>query len=600
MKEPQTSKRKNKLSNLFKDMPKINNENNIINMITGLWNMAMAQPNDPELPSLGIFECMAKLIQKGVNDREWLLKGQNIYIPYYAAHIIGSYTMNKPDFAVTAVKSGIIPPLMELMRGKLSWVEQRVAVRALGHLASYEATFDAVSEYQEEVIALAMEISSTCIDVVYQKFVAVEDRTKREAYHMSLLCRGVGGVVVENRKAEEWASQLQCWCIHLLNCFANNYKEGCLDLICEPGFLRKLSSMWGGLVNDTSPAGYGLIRILCYSNYSRKSIAKLNDVVISLGNLSRSSDDWQYIGIHCLLLLLKDQDTRYKVFDTAIGFLVDLVELTYLNERSSNIGQEIINVLLSDSKKDCKFLDEVKSFVERRRKEKVMSFETLEERKVLVNLTKQQGNKCFWAGNIEEAIQKYTEGLKFCPLKLKRERVVLLSNRAQCYLVLKDANAAISDTTKALCLANPPNSHSKSLWRRSQAYDMKGLAKESLMDCIMFLSCCTKKESSTSNYVKIPYHAAQMISKQMDATWLFNSSRLKPLNSDECCNNYEDIQEDKTMKKLYKKDNDFGIGRTFKKKKICCDHKKTVVYNNKLNCVCVIHYFCFRYLCGFI
>ncbi|XP_048493697.1 uncharacterized protein LOC104902916 [Beta vulgaris subsp. vulgaris] len=539
MKELDKPNRRDKLTKFFQNMPRINNKE-IIFVLSGLWNTAIAQPDDPELPSLGIFECMAKLIQKGVNDRKWLLKDQNIYIPYYAAHIIGSYTMNKPDFAETAVESGVIPPLMELLRGKLSWVEQRVAVRALGHLASYEITFAAVAEYEEEVVKLAMNISSTCLDLVYDTFVAIEDRRKRPIYHSELLSRGVGGMEIENKKAEEWASQLQCWSIHLLNCFA--YKERSLDLICKPGYLQNLSSMWGGLMNDVSPAGYGLIRILCFSKYSRKIIAKEEDVIVSLANLSRSSDDWQYIGIECLLLLLKDTDTRYNVIDIAICCLVDLVELKSL--RSSNgrstIGQEIINsILLLDSIHDTKLklmtdntrasIEEVKLVIERRKREKLMSEENMEERKVLVNLTKQQGNRCFWSGHIQEAIIKYSEGLEFCPLKLRKQRTVLLSNRAQCHLVLKDPDSAIRDTTKALCLTTPPNSHSKSLWRRSQAYDMKGLAKESLMDCIMFLNFCTKTNSK--EYVKIPYHAACMINKQMRATWLFNSRRLKPSNN---------------------------------------------------------------------
>lgn len=520
MEEPEPVTRRQKISTFFENLHRTENKDNVL-VISSLWNIAMWDPNNPEFPSLGIFECMARLIQKGVNDTEWLLKDQNIYIPYYAAHIIGSYTMNNAEFAEMGVQSGIIPPLMELLRGKLSWVEQRVAARALGHLASYEITFLPLAEYEEEVVRLAMHVSSTCLQVVYDMFVKIEERGKRERYHSDLLTRGVGGIEIENRKAEEWASQLQCWSLYLLNCFA--YKNRCLDLICRPGFLRNLCMMWGGLVNDVSPAGYGLIRILCYRKYGRKCISEVKQVIESLGNLSRSSDDWQYIGIDCLLLLLKDQVTRSKVIDTAIGFLVDLVELKTLRGNSkTSIGQAIINIIFQtrqESKvKAC--LDEVNIMMGRRKREKTISEEKKEEMRVVVNLIKHQGNKHFWSGEVEEAIEKYSEGLVICPMKLKRERIVLFSNRAQCHLLLRDPDAVIRDTTRALCLTTPPNSHSKSLWRRSQAYDMKGLAKESLMDCIMFLNCCIQQKST--NYVKIPYHAARMISKQMEATWLFN------------------------------------------------------------------------------
>ncbi|KAK4390471.1 hypothetical protein Sango_2110400 [Sesamum angolense] len=408
MTEPDSSARRATIKEYLKGVPFLDDEELIL-VVSGLWNVAMTRPDDEELPPLGIFQCMADLINRAIHDRTWLLIHQNIYIPYYAAHIIGSYTMNKVDFAVKAVESGVIPPLLELLRGKMSWVEQRVAIRALGHLASYERTFAPLAVYEDEVVTLAMNLASSCLEQVYSMFVGVKDRRKRLKYHCDLLTRGVGGVETENRKAEEWASQLQCWSIHLLNCFA--VKERSISLICKQEFLKELSEMWGGLVNHSSPAGVGLIRILCYSKVGRENISKSRYVVENLCKLSRSSDDWQYMGIDCLLLLLKDPDT---------------------------------------------------------------------------------------------------------------------SNRARCNLLLRDPDSAISDATRALCLSSPPNSHANSLWTRSQAYDMKGMAKESLMDCILFVNVCIR--SKVDDRVKLPYYAVRMISQQMDSTWLFRAAQLKALS----------------------------------------------------------------------
>ncbi|KAF8406232.1 hypothetical protein HHK36_008317 [Tetracentron sinense] len=526
MKEPDPCLRKSGVARCFNEMPLRDDQEQVL-VLSGLWNIAMTQPDDPEFPSLGIFECMGSLIYKGISDRDWLLRDQNIYIPYYAAHIIGSYTMNKVEFAEKAVEAGVVSPLMELLRGKISWVEQRVAVRALGHLASYERTFHAVAEQEEEIVGLAMQLASTCLDVVYAKFVGVKDKMKRLKYHSDLLTRGVGGLEMENRKAEEWASQLQCWSLYLLNCFA--CKERSLNLICKQGFLKDLCKMWGGLVNHTSPAGFGLLRILCYSKTGRKSIADSKDVLESLCNLSRSSDDWQYMGIDCLLLLLKDPDTRYKVMEISALFLVDLVELRSIRGRTK-VGESITETLLLDFKDPNSKLKNNKRVersvsetwslkVERRKRENTISAQEMQERRTMVAMIKQEANESFWSGDIEKAIMKYSEALDLCPLKLRKERIVLHSNRAQCYLLLRDPEAAISDATRALSLSNPANSHNKSLWRRSQAYDMKGLAKESLMDCIMFINGCIKSEKMKR--IKVPYYAARMITKQMNATWLF-------------------------------------------------------------------------------
>ncbi|KAL9243649.1 hypothetical protein vseg_017509 [Gypsophila vaccaria] len=512
--------RRNKVLELFRRLPEMEESENII-VLSWLWNMAQARPDDPyEFTSHGVFECMGKLIQTGVRDSEWLSRGQNIFIPYYAAHVIGSYTMmsSRLAFADMAVQSGVVLPLMELFRGKMSWVEQRVGVQVLGHLASYETTFPAVVEYEEELVVLAMNVAASCLEEVYKTNVENKEKDTRVRYHTDLLTRGIGGTEIENRKVEEWASQLQCWCLHLLSCFAYK-KSRCLDLICNNSdFLNSLCDMWGGLVNDSCSAGYGLIKTLCYSTQGRKMIAEPK-IVKCLGNLARSSDDWQFLGIESLILLVKDPNTKFKVIDLAISFLVDLLELGTLDGNKSNVGKEIIKILFAHSR-------EVRQMIERREREGVMSEVKMDELKVIVDLTKQQGNTRFRSGDIEEALRMYSEGLELCPLEMRKERVVLYSNRAQCHLLLRDADAAISDTTKALCLVTPHNSHSKSLWRRSQAYDMKGLAKESLMDCLMFVNCCNKGSAMT-NYVNIPYYATRMISKHISAVWLFKDAQLK-------------------------------------------------------------------------
>ncbi|XWS41815.1 hypothetical protein CRYUN_Cryun17cG0115400 [Craigia yunnanensis] len=495
MNESELSLRRAKLSQCFKEMPLRDDHEHVL-VLSGLWNISMFQPDDPEFPSLGIFECMAKLIYRGITDQDWLLRGQNIYIPYYAAHIIGSYTMNKSQFAEGAVISGVVLPLMELLRGKMSWVEQRVAVRALGHLVSHAKTFEAVAVHEMEIINFAMEIASNCHEVVYKEFVGIKDR-KRPKYHCDLLTRGLGGLELQFRKAEEWASQLQCWSLYLLNFFA--CKERSLNLICKKEFLKNLCGMWGGLVNLTSPAGIGLLRTLCSSKTGRENVVNLKEVMESLCNVSRSSDDWQDMAIDCLLLLLKDPDTRYKVIDIAALSLVDLVELRSLGERK-RVGETITQTLLQDyykikygflklkSKKAERALEELWELkVENRRRDKLMSEQDMKEREMFIGKLKKQGNQKFWSGKIEKACKIYSKALDLCPLNIRKERIVLYSNRAQCYMLLKNPAAAISDTTRALCLSSAESPHSKSLWRRSQAYDMKGLAKESLMDCLMFI-----------------------------------------------------------------------------------------------------------------
>ncbi|XP_074279985.1 uncharacterized protein LOC141605199 [Silene latifolia] len=535
MKEGNPNKRRASILKFFRELPSQDDDGQVL-PISGLWNTAMAHPNDPEFIELGIFECMAALIWKGLKNRRWLSHDQNIYIPYYAAHIIGSYTMNMEEFAETAVHAGVIPPLVELLRGRLTWVEQRVAVRALGHLATYSSTFPSVASHGE-ILELSIQLAMSCLEIVYTHFYQFVDR--RLSYHCDLLTRGMGGVEMESRKAEEWASQLQCWSLQLINCFA--FKPEFLPSICKPEFLSKLPGMWGGLVNENSPAGIGLLRTICHHKLGRGPVASCPGVIDALCNIARSSDDWQYMAVDCLLWLLQDPSTCHKVFEKAVPALLDLSEITNLGDHKK-FGDTIVNVLpecvghftsassrnsLNDRIKEQ--IEEVLGDRQRLKSEKTMPKEDLHIKQAAALVVKLEGNSLFSAGNIAGAATKYSEALSLCPMRSKKERVVLYSNRAQCHLLLQQPLVAISDATRALSLHNPVNRHAKSLWRRAQAYDMLGLGKESLLDAILFINECSQSNDPdlSLRQNKVPDYAERLVKKQMRGAWLFREAALK-------------------------------------------------------------------------
>ncbi|KAJ6419787.1 hypothetical protein OIU84_029830 [Salix udensis] len=59
MNEQDLSLRKAKLARCFREMPQRDDQEHVL-VLRGIWNIAMTQPDDPEFPSLGIFECMGK------------------------------------------------------------------------------------------------------------------------------------------------------------------------------------------------------------------------------------------------------------------------------------------------------------------------------------------------------------------------------------------------------------------------------------------------------------------------------------------------------------------------------------------------------------
>ena len=56
---------------------------------------------------------------------------------------------------------------------------------------------------------------------------------------------------------------------------------------------------------------------------------------------------------------------------------------------------------------------------------------------------KEQGNKCFAAGNYQQAISYFTQAIKLS------ENAIYYSNRAACYLKLSNYSQALADATRA-------------------------------------------------------------------------------------------------------------------------------------------------------
>lgn len=174
-------------------------------------------------------------------------------------------------------------------------------------------------------------------------------------------------------------------------------------------------------------------------------------------------------------------------------------------------------------------IEELLNSKQRLKWEKNMPKEDLHIKQAAALVVKLEGNSLFSSGNISGAAAKYSEALALCPIRSKKERVVLYSNRAQCHLLLQQPLAAIGDASRALCLHNPVNRHAKSLWRRAQAYDMLGLAKESLLDAILFINECSQSNDPdlSLRQNKVPDYAERLVKKQMRAAWLFREAAIK-------------------------------------------------------------------------
>jgi len=103
----------------------------------------------------------------------------------------------------------------------------------------------------------------------------------------------------------------------------------------------------------------------------------------------------------------------------------------------------------------------------------------LEQKRLEAAQYKLEGNALYLEGQTREACDKYTAGLRVCPVKFTSDRAVLYANRAQMKRVMGLNDHAVKNCTKAIEL-NPQ--YLKALLRRAEIYEETDKLDEALKD----------------------------------------------------------------------------------------------------------------------
>jgi len=111
--------------------------------------------------------------------------------------------------------------------------------------------------------------------------------------------------------------------------------------------------------------------------------------------------------------------------------------------------------------------------------EKSLKEEEKEQKRLEANQYKLEGNNLYKEGKTTEAVDKYTAGLRVCPLSCSKERAVLYANRGQMKRVLGLNDQAVKNCSKAIEL-DPE--YLKALLRRAEIYEETDKLDESLSD----------------------------------------------------------------------------------------------------------------------
>ncbi|KAM3956845.1 tetratricopeptide repeat protein 1 [Aphomia sociella] len=124
-----------------------------------------------------------------------------------------------------------------------------------------------------------------------------------------------------------------------------------------------------------------------------------------------------------------------------------------------------------------------------------------EERRLIAEELKVTGNNAFKAEEYERSIEKYTEGLKICPLQSSQLRSVLYCNRSAAKMKLEKYNRAIKDCTKAIEL---DEKYLKAYLRRAQSYEATEKLDESLADFKKVLELDPSHKEAMKATVRLP------------------------------------------------------------------------------------------------
>lgn len=111
--------------------------------------------------------------------------------------------------------------------------------------------------------------------------------------------------------------------------------------------------------------------------------------------------------------------------------------------------------------------------------EKLLSSEEKKKKLEEANQFKLDGNNLYSQDKASDAVDKYTAGLRVCPLSFKKERAILYANRGQMKRVLGLKDQAVRNCSKAIEL-DP--SYLKAILRRAEVYEETDKLDESLAD----------------------------------------------------------------------------------------------------------------------
>ena len=123
------------------------------------------------------------------------------------------------------------------------------------------------------------------------------------------------------------------------------------------------------------------------------------------------------------------------------------------------------------------------------------------DRKSQAQELKKKGNQFYLAGENEDAINQYNQGLEICPLCFSEDRSILMANKAAAMIKMDQKVEAIEQCNEAIQL-NPK--YVKAFLRRGQTYEEMDKTTEALKDFEKVLEIDPGHKEARKAVMKLP------------------------------------------------------------------------------------------------
>lgn len=138
---------------------------------------------------------------------------------------------------------------------------------------------------------------------------------------------------------------------------------------------------------------------------------------------------------------------------------------------------------------------------QRKQMEAQLTDEEKKERQEEAQSLKEKGNQEFKESRFQEAVKLYTKALLICPLTFSKDRSIMFSNRAACYMRMSKNKKAIEDSCSALEL-NP--NYLKALIRRAELYEKEEKLDEALEDYKKIVEMDPSQHAARAACLRLP------------------------------------------------------------------------------------------------